>query len=308
MPAPRIGSRSPAYNRTVRAPAVRPTAEVTVSRIAFLAAVLTLGCATVPAAEPPRLPPPEPKARAKDDPVPAKPEAKTDAAEAEAVAKLLRDLVKKNLPDPLTKSDKEWGKQVAVVVRHREGFRMWSAPVQEMVNDGLWRRFDVRIPDPDTITLDVTELTHPEKDKINITVKATCERVDLHLEHQLWRNGRRLYGGETRAHCKAGIVIKAEVETKTEFKNGGLVPDLTIKFKATDAELSYDELVIDKAAGFDGPVMKALAEQVVQTVKTVKPDLEKDLLEKANAAILKAAGTREFKVAMGKVTEIKPKK
>lgn len=279
------------------------------TRTAFAVLTLALGCGAA-AAQPPRLPPPPPKG--KDAPPPRadakKPEAKTDPAEAEAVARLLRDLVHKNLPDPLTKGGQNWGNQVALAVRYREGFRQWSEPVLETRNDGLWRRFDVRIPDPKSVKLEVTELTHPAPDRMDVTVSGTCDRVDVHFEHQLWRNGRRLYAGETRAHCKAGLVLKAEVVTKTEFPKGGLVPEVTVKFKATDADLSYGDLVVEKTAGIEGPAAQVVSDLVLKTVKAVKPDLEKDLLEKANAAIVKAAGEREFKVTLGKVMEVKPKK
>jgi hypothetical protein len=288
------------------------------NRTAFAVVAFALGCGVV-AAQPPRLPPPPQKG--KDAPPKVdmkkaaakkadakKPEAKTDPAEAEAVAKMLRDLVQKNLPDPLTKGGENWGNQVTLVVRYREGFRRWSEPVEETVNDGLWRRFDVRIPDPKSIKLEVTELTHPAPDRMDITVSTTCERVDIHFEHQLWRNGRRLYAGETRAHCKSLLVLKAEVVTKTEFKKGELFPEVTLKVKVTDADLSYDDLVVEKTAGIEGPAAQVLSDLVLKTVKAVKPDLEKDLLEKANAAIVKAAGEREFKVTLGKVMEVKPKK
>jgi hypothetical protein len=292
-----------------------------VIRTAFAVVACLFACGVV-AAQPPRLPPP-PKGKdaapAKADPKKAdpkkadakkdeKPEAKTDPKEAEAVAKMLRDLVQKNLPDPLTKGSEKWGHQETLMVRYREGFLKWSAPVEEKRNDGLWRRFDVRIPDPKGIKLEVTELTHPEPERTDITITSTCERVDIHFEHQLWRNGRRLYAGETRAHCKAGIVLKAEVVTKTEFKKGELIPEVTIKFKATEAKLSYENVVVEKTAGIDGPAAALLGDLVLKTIKAVTPDLEKDLLEKANAAIVKAAGEREFKVTLGKVTEVKPKK
>ena len=42
-------------------------------------------------------------------------------------------------------------------------------------------------------------------------------------------------------------------------------------------------------------------EVVIDIVKSIKPNLEKELLEKANAAIVKAAGTREFRIELEKV-------
>jgi hypothetical protein len=45
----------------------------------------------------------------------------------------------------------------------------------------------------------------------------------------------------------------------------------------------------------------------IKAVKTFKPDLEGELLQKGNAAIVKAAGTREFKVALDRLLQLKKK-
>ena len=54
-------------------------------------------------------------------------------------------------------------------------------------------------------------------------------------------------------------------------------------------------------AGLDGEPAQAIGELVIDLVKAVKPDLEKELLEKGNAALLKAAGTKEVKLELDKL-------
>lgn len=246
-------------------------------------------------------------------PPPAKTDPKkTDPAEAEALSQVLRSLIKKHLPDPLTKSNQNWGHQKAVTVihRHREGLRVWTEPVQELRNDGVWRRLTIRIPEPDKLAVAVTELTHPEDGKMLVTVAAIAERVDLRVEQQVWRNGLRLYSGETRGHCKAALLARGEVVTKTEFKKGSFLPDVTLTLKVTKAELFYENLEIDHTAGLGGDVAEVLGDVIIRTVKAFKPDLEEELLAKANAAIVKAAGTRELHLALDKLlsTRSKPPK
>src|SRR5262249_34248457 len=161
---------------------------------------------------------------------------KTDPAEAAALAQVLRNLLQKNLPDPLSQSSQNWGNQKAMTVinRHREGLRIWSEPVQEIRNDGVWRRIAVRVPEPEKITLAVTELTHPQEGKINATVGIIAERVEVKFEQQVWRNGLRLYGGETRGHCKGELLIMVEATTKTEYKPGAFLPEVKLTVKATE--------------------------------------------------------------------------
>ena len=61
--------------------------------------------------------------------------------------------------------------------------------------------------------------------------------------------------------------------------------------------------MVEHTAGIGGDAAKALGEAVVHTVKQVKPQLERDLLAKANAAIVKAGDTKEIRVALGKLLE-----
>ena len=235
---------------------------------------------------------------------------KTDPEEAAALTKVLRDLAKKHLPDPISKSSQNWGHQkaVTVVYRYREGLRIWSEPVQEFRNEGVWRRTTIRLPEPDKVALAVTELTHPEDGKMLATVAIVAERVDVRFEQQVWKNGLRLYGGETRAHCKGGLLIKAEVISKSEFKKGSFFPEVTLKLRVADADLFYEKLVVDHTAGVDGDAAKVIGDVLIDVVKAVRPDIEKELREKAEAAIVKAVGIREFKLALDSLLKAKPKK
>jgi hypothetical protein len=233
----------------------------------------------------------------------------TDPVEAEALAKVLRDLLKNNLPDPVTKSNHNWGHQKTVnaTVLHRDGLRFWSETVPEMKNDGTWRRTDIRIPDRDKVAISVPELTHPEEGKMLASLSVVAERVDLHFEQQIWHNGVRLYSGETRGHCKGALSLKAEVITKTEVVKGSFFPTISLKFHIISAELYYEKLVIDHTAGLDGEAAKALGELTIQIIKAIKPHLEKELLEKADAAIVKAAQKKELTVTLDKLMAAKKK-
>lgn len=256
--------------------------------------------AVVAAAQLPKAPPPQPK----------KPALKTDPVEAAALTKVLRDLAKKHIPDPLSRSSQNWGKQTAVTVvrRYREGVRIYSEAVQELRNDGHWRRTTIRLPEPEKLAIAVTELTHPQPGKMLATVALVAERVDLRFEQQVWRKGLRLYSGESRAHCKGGLLIKAEVVSKTEFKKGSFLPDVSLKLRVIDADLFHEKLVVDHTAGVDGDAAKVIGDVLIDIAKAVKPDVEKELREKAEAAIVKAVGIREFRLALDSLLKPKSKK
>ena len=94
---------------------------------------------------------------------------------------------------------------------------------------------------------------------------------------------------------------------------GSLLPDAVIRVRVTEAELHYTDLVCEHTAGLDGDAAKKVGEAVLKFLKQAKPSLERDLLAKANAAIVKAADTREVRIELdklltGKVPTIQRKK
>jgi hypothetical protein len=175
----------------------------------------------------------------------------------------------------------------------------------EMRNHGTWRRVSVRAIDPEkTLAIGIKDAAYPEPGRSTFTAMIGVDCA-IKFEQQLWRYGKRLYGGETRGRCRAALLLKCEVTSRTERKPGHLVPDVVVRVRATDAQLFYDNLVIDHTAGLDGDAAKVVGDAVISTVKQVKPDLERDLLAKANAAIVKAADTKDVRLSFDAV--LKPK-
>lgn len=266
------------------------------------ALLIASASAQPPDLEPIPLPlPPLPKAiplkAPKDVPQPT-------AEEAVALAKTIRGLMLTKLPDPLVKANDGWGKQKelvqgAIMLRNPKKFGP-EAP-RQLVNDGLWRRITVTARKPaDTLAVGIPELVRPTADTANLTLDVEME-IDFRVEHQFWKRDLQIYSGETRGHCKAAVQLKAEIVTKTEKVPGSFFPNVTLTIKVTDAKLFYDKLVIDHTAGLDGEDAKSAGDFVLDLVKSVKPDLEKQLLEKANAAIMKSVGSKEIKVELDKL-------
>ena len=198
----------------------------------------------------------------------------------------LRAILLKNLPDPLVKSEQNWGKQRPALVRKNE-----------MRNDGTWRRFSVKAANPQqTLGLGLEDAIFPEPGKAAFTAKIGVD-CDLTFEQQIWKNGLRLYSGETRGRCRVAVLLKCEATSRTESKPGSFVPDLVFRVKVLEAQLFYENLVIEHTAGLGGDAVKILGDAVIDAVKQAKPDLERDLLNKANAAIVKAADTKDVRLS-----------
>ncbi len=225
-------------------------------------------------------------------------------AEVAAITKLMRDMALQKMPTPLLKANDGWGKQKEYAVGRvmlRNVNRFAPDAPRVVVKDGLWRRFTISAREPDkTLAIGITELVRPAADRMLVTINVAMD-INFRMEQQLWKRGHQLYSGETRGHCKSAVQLKATVVHKTQFKPGSFVPDVALKITTTGAKLFYDKLVIDHTAGLDGPDAQAIADMVIDLVKAIKPDLERDLIEKGNAAIVKAAGTREVRLELDKL-------
>lgn len=221
----------------------------------------------------------------------------------------LHKLLLVNLPDPLVQGNHHWGEQKEVttgihwekkgVIRYRPHL------YKDVKNDGHWERVTVEAADPaKTLKLTVGETRTPEAGK---TLFGAVVQTDVRLkyEQQVWAMGKRVYGGETRAKCTAGLTMTVEITSRNESAPGQLLPTVVLRVRVTEAKLSYWDLECEHTLGMDGPAAKALGKAVHEVMKKVKPDMEKDLLEKANAAIVKAADTKEVRVELGNLFKTK---
>ena len=137
--------------------------------------------------------------------------ARTDPEEAAALTKVLRSL------EAPARSDLEIEAKIGAIRRPSRSctaiasLRVWSEPVQEFRNEE-YGGAAIRLSEPGKVALAVTELTRRREDARD--GGGVAERVDVRFEQQVWKNGLRLYGGETRA-LQRRIIIKAEVVSKT---------------------------------------------------------------------------------------------
>lgn len=231
-------------------------------------------------------------------------------ADTRLLSQSLRDLLLLHLPDPIVSSDHGWGRQKEVVVGvkwHREGkLRARAEPQKAWRNDGHWQRVTVRGIDPArTLALGVGEVTHPEPGKAVFDAMLGLD-VRLTYEQQLWKSGARLYAGETRARCRAALKLKCELTGRLEPRPGSLLPDAVFRVRVTEAELYYTGLVCEHTLGLDGKAAEEIGEAVHKVLTKVKPSLERDLVAKANAAVVKAADTKEVRVEFGKLLAGQP--
>lgn len=222
-----------------------------------------------------------------------------------AITVLLRNLLLANMPTHLVENRSHWGKQKEVTVGmslQRERPLQWQAvPRKAIRNDGHWYAVTVLAKNPQqTLALGIKNLQTIEPGKSTLELHAGMD-VDLKFEQQVWKAGTRLYSGETRGRCRIALLLKLEANSRIERKPQELLPSASVRLRASEAQLFYDQLVIEHTLGVGGDAAKMLGEAGHKLMNRVKPSLERDLLAKANAAIVRAADTKDLQVGIDKL-------
>jgi hypothetical protein len=220
----------------------------------------------------------------------------------------LLGLLRANMPAPLFDKGYNWGKQREVIVGvkwKREGLLLKPETIKKLHNDGVWRKIRVEADAPDKLLqLSLTDLKQIEEGKVTFQINVV-QPVHIHFEQQVWESGIRLYSGSTRARCKVGAILKCEMLSKVEFKNGLFLPEISFRTRVTEAKLGYDDLVVEHTLGIGGDGAKLIGEAVIETIRQAKPSLEEELLLKGNKAIVKAGDTKEIKLGLSKLVKTK---
>jgi hypothetical protein len=97
------------------------------------------------------------------------------------------------------------------------------------------------------------------------------------------------------------VRLRCEIASKLEKKPDVFLPDVVFSFRVLKAEVSYDDLVLEHVAGVGGELAKLLGEAAVSGARQWKPSLERILLAKAEAAVLKAGKSKEVRLGASRL-------
>jgi hypothetical protein len=206
----------------------------------------------------------------------------------------LRGVLVRSLPDPLYEASPGWG-NMKYVARGIEWHGLRPEVQRSHKNQGTWQKVRFSADNPaDTLILDLRNAQFPEPGRMTFDVYLA---FDAHVDYtrQEWNNGNKLYDGSVRARLRVRLNLSCEATTRLE-ANGGLLPDAVFRLRATKADLRYDNVVTEHVAGVGGELAKVIGDAFRGGLKQWRPSLERELLARADAAIVKAADTREVRV------------
>jgi hypothetical protein len=214
----------------------------------------------------------------------------------------LRALLLQTLPTPLYVNETHWGQQKEVqvgVTWKGSGLNIHAEPRMKLKNDGKWWKVRVTAPNlADTLVFDLRDVQTPEPGRLLFTAFASFD-VNADYERQDWDDGVRLLSTEVRGRMRVKLTLHCEATSRTE-KNGAL-PEVVFRLRVVKAECAYDNLVVEHIAGVGGELAKLIGDATLGGMKQWHPSFEKHLLEKADAAIVKAGDTKEVRLSLGKL-------
>lgn len=219
-----------------------------------------------------------------------------------ALVTALRAGILQLLPNPLYEASPGWGQTRRAAVGLRwEGHGLLRNPQvsRSPRNDGLWRKVRISaINLPGSFSLDVRDIRQ-DGPRLLFSVFVSLD-VRAEIEQQRWEAGVRLYSTSVTARLRAKLRLDCEAEATLEFKDMTL-PDAVIRFRVVRADLGYDNLVTEHAAGVGGTAARFLGEAVRSGVRRFAPAVERVALEHAGAAIVRAGQTREVRISLGRL-------
>jgi hypothetical protein len=224
----------------------------------------------------------------------------------DALAGALRGYVLKSLPTPLYEDPRHWGlqKPVSEVKWRGKGMHIHPEKFEVMKNDGRWWKVRVTADRlADTLVFDLRDARQIEPGRMTFTAFVS---FDTHVDYdrQTWHNGRRTYASSVRARLRVRLTLHCEATARLD-GGGVLLPDAVFRLRVLQAESGYDNFVVEHIAGLGGEAAKLLGDAARGSLKQWRPSMERELLARADAAIVKAGDTKEVRVSLSKLFDKK---
>jgi len=220
-----------------------------------------------------------------------------------ALGSTLRALILESIPDPLHENTKHWGNQREVangLKWKKKGILLKPEVSKTPKNDGIWWKIKVTSPLlANNLRLELTDPQQTEAGKLAFTANLTMECA-IDYDRQNWKAGLRIFSVGVRAKMRLWLTLRCEVETRLE-KGKSFIPDAVIACRVTHSDIRYDKLTVEHIAGIGGDAAEILGDALHNSLKFWRPKVERKLLDKANAAVLKAGNSKEVRVSLSKL-------
>jgi hypothetical protein len=222
---------------------------------------------------------------------------------AAQLARSLKPILIGAMPQTLYENNDNWGHTVMVPVGLK--WRKLRPRISESPREhGEWKKLIISTQElPHTMDLKIYDVKTIDADKQSFKVFLTFQ-MGVYYDQQNWESGVRLWSGSVRARAQVRFDLDCESTVKVELDKNYL-PDFILRLRVTNAKVGYDKFVVEHLNGVGGTAAKVLGDAVHDSMKRLRPSIERDLLDKASKAIVKTADTKEIRVGFGGLLKTK---
>jgi hypothetical protein len=216
------------------------------------------------------------------------------------LATSLRAFLLPHIPNPLYEKRDNWNHTIEAVSRigwQGQGLETKPKIVKSQKNHGVWKHVVITSPNVvQLLQLSINNVQQPEPGRTTFDVILLLP-ADVEYEQQNWERGIKLFSGKVKARLLVSLNLTCELATRLE--PGKLVlPDMVLRLRVLRAATAYDQLVVEHLPGFGGQTAKVLGEIIVESMKKWHPSVERNLLDRLNAAIVKAGDSKDIRIGL----------
>jgi hypothetical protein len=216
------------------------------------------------------------------------------------LAASLRTFLLPHIPNPLYEKRDNWNHTVEAVSRigwQGQGLETKPKIVKSQKNQGIWKHVVISSPNVvQSLQLSIQNVQQSEPGRTTFDVILLLP-ADVEYEQQNWERGVKLFSGKVKARLRVALNLTCELTTRLE-PGKLVVPDMILRLRVLRATTAYDQLVVEHLPGFGGQTAKVLGGIIVESMKKWHPSVEKNLLDRLNAAIVKAGDSKDIRVGL----------
>lgn len=218
-------------------------------------------------------------------------------ANLKELSRALKPLLADALPPVLYEKEHNWGR--TTMVAHAIHWRGLRPEIRKTPrNDGTWKWIKISVRHPKQ-TVDIRmyglKRINDEKQTFKTDIAFLC---GVEYDQQNWESGIRLWSAGVRARLRVKAHLECENIIRVDTKENPFLPDVVFRLRVAKARVGYDDLVVEHIAGIGGTAAKVLGEAFHDAMNQWRPSIERKLLERASAAIVKAADTKEVRIGL----------
>ena len=229
------------------------------------------------------------------------PAATAQQAPTEAVlAASLRAFLLPEIPTPLYEKRENWDHKIETTSRigwQGQGLDTKPKIVKSEKNHGVWKHVTVTAPNAaQSLLVSVQNVQQVEPGRTTFEVILALP-ANVEYEQQNWERGLKVFSGKVKARLRVSLNLTCEFTTKI-VPGKQLLPDMILRLRVLRSNTAYDHLVVEHLPGIGGKTAKILGEVVIESMKKWHPGIERHLLEKLDAAIVKAGDSKDVRVGL----------